>query len=241
MELFKDSKFGVSLKSFKGRFCRFTCVIFILLVSMSFTGCNNSQVNTVTTKIDVLEWRAIAEIQQWKSCDESGWEVPEGAIIYKEQEEIKSYKIVGYETKYRVEEYQELVGYYRPTWRPRYETRTRTVSYQEAIKEPVYATKYYYTINRWVHFEYVLLACGYDQDYNHPDYVCAENERVHDIEYEYLVKLECDESHVSHIVDKDTWESLYVGQEICGEKNQYGQIYVEWDNINTTNERRNSL
>ena len=69
MELFKDSKFGVSLKSFKGRFCRFTCVIFILLVSMSFTGCNNSQVNTVTTKIDVLEWRAIAEIQQWKSCD----------------------------------------------------------------------------------------------------------------------------------------------------------------------------
>lgn len=130
MKLFKDSKFEVLSKSIKGRFCRLACVIFILLVSLSFAWCNNSKFNTVKTKIDSLEWRVTAEIQQWKSCDESGWEVPEGTSVYKEQEEIKSYKIVGYETKYSVEEYQDLVGYYRSTWRPRYETRTRTVSYQ---------------------------------------------------------------------------------------------------------------
>jgi hypothetical protein len=142
----KDSKFGVSLKSLKEVVCRFTCIIFIFIITLSFSGCNESKV--ITTKIDSLEWTATADIQEWKSCDESGWEVPEGAIVYKEQEEIKSYKIVGYETKYRVEEYQELVGYYRPTWRPRYETRTRKVAYQETIKEAVYATKYYYTIDR---------------------------------------------------------------------------------------------
>ena len=90
--------------------CRFACVIFIFLVSMSFTGCDDSKIITGTTKIDSLEWTAIAEIQELKTCDESGWEVPEGAIVYKEQEEIKSFKIVGYETKYRVEEYQELVA-----------------------------------------------------------------------------------------------------------------------------------
>ena len=64
----------------------------------------------------------------------------------------------------------------------------------------------------------------------------GENERVHNVEYKYLVHLECDKSHVSHIVDKDKWESLKVGQEISGEKNQYGQINVDWDNINNTNE-----
>lgn len=218
-------------------FCRFTCVIFILLVSLSFTGCDDSNIITTgTAKIDSLEWRAIAEIQEWKSCDESGWEVPEGAIVYKEQEEIKSYKTVGYETKYRVEEYQELVGYIPRIWRPIYETRTRRVPYQEAIKEPEYATKYYYTIDRWVHLKYVQLACGYDQDYTYPDYVCAENERVHNVEYEYMVKFECEESHISHPVDRDTWESLQVGQEISVEKNQYGIIHVDWDNINNTNE-----
>ena len=168
----QDGKFGVLLKSL---ICRFACIIFIFLITLSFIGCNDSKV--ITTKIDSLEWTATADIQEWKSCDESGWEVPEGAVVYKEQEEIKSYKIVGYETKYRVEEYQELVGYYRPTWRPRYETRTRTVPYQEAIKEPVYATKYYYTIDRWVPLKHILLACGdkqdynYDQDYNYPDYI----------------------------------------------------------------------
>ena len=48
-------------------FCGFACVIFIFLVSLSFTGCDNSKIITSTTKIDSLEWRAIAEIQEWWS------------------------------------------------------------------------------------------------------------------------------------------------------------------------------
>lgn len=216
-------------------FYRFAFAISIILINLSLTGCDGSNIITGTAKIDYLEWKAIAEIQEWKSCDESGWEIPEGAIVYKEQEEIKSYKIVGYETKYKIEEYQELVGYYRPTWRPRYETRTRRVSYQEAIKEPVYATKYYYTIDRWVHLKYFQLACGYNHDYNYPNYVCAENERVYNVEYKYLVKFEGEESCISHSVDRDTWESLQVGQEISVIKDQYGIIYIDWNNTNNAN------
>ena len=59
---------------------------------------------------------------------------------------------------------------------------------------------------------------------------------LHNVEYTYLVHLECDENNVSHIVDKDKWESLQVGQEISVEKNKYGLIYVDWDNINNTYE-----
>ena len=215
--------------SLKVRVCRLLSTILLFAISLSFIGCSNSKSINIITKIDSLEWRAIAEIEEWKSCDESDWEVPESAIVYKEQEEIKSYKTVGYETKYRIEEYQELVGYYRPTWRPRYETRTRRVPYKEAIKEPVYATKYYYKINRWVHLKNVLLASGHDKNYNYPDYVCAENERVHNVEYEYWVKFQWEESYIAHKVDRDIWESLQVGQELFLEKNQYGLIYVDWE------------
>ena len=61
-----------------------------------------------TVTIDNLSWDATAEIQEWKiAVEESGWELPEGATLIKEKQEAKSYKIVGYETKYRTEEYQE--------------------------------------------------------------------------------------------------------------------------------------
>ncbi len=215
----------MKLISFKEKVLRSICIILMFVTCLSFTGCNN----TITTKVEGLEWEATAEIHEWKICYESGWDVPEGAAVYKEQEEIRSYKIVGYETKYKTETYQELVGYYRPTWRPRYETRTRTVSYQVPIKEPIYATKYYYTIEKWVYSKSVQLACGHDKNYTYPDYVCTSNERVSNVEYKYLVKLECDESFVSHIVDKDTWESLEIGQEITGTKDEYGRIKVDWE------------
>jgi hypothetical protein len=216
-------------------FCRFACVILFFLVSLSFTGCDDSKILTGTTKIDSLEWMVIAEIQELRPCDDSGWEIPDGAVVYDEKEEIKSYKIVGYETKYKTEKYQELIGYYLPTWRPRYETRTRQVSYQEAIKEPIYATKYYYTIDRWVHSINVQLARGYTHDYSYPDYMCEENERVHNVEYTYLVKFTFDGREISYVVDRNKWESLQIGQEISVEKNQYGVIHVDWDNINKTN------
>ena len=208
---------------------RFACAIFAFIVSLSFTGCNSSKTITYTTKIDSLEWTAIAEIQEWKTCDESGWEVPEGAVVYKEQEEVKFYKIVGYETKSRTEEYQEKVGYYLPTWRPKYETRTRTISYQEPIKEPVYATKYYYTIERWVHTKNAQLGHGYNKDCSYDEYVCAENERVDCVEETYTVWFKVGDHWQGCYVEKEHWESLQVGQEIAVEKNQYGIIHVNWD------------
>lgn len=210
-------------------FYRCICLSFILLLSLCFGGCNDSKTIAGTTKIDSLEWQVVAEIQILKVCDESDWKVPEGAIVYKEQEEIKSYKIVGYETKYRIEEYQELVGYYRPTWRPRYETRTRIVPYKKAIKEPVYSTKYYYKIDRWVHLKNVQLAHGYNHNYDYPDYICGENERVNNIEYTYLANFEFNGRHISYVVDKDKWENLQVGQEIYIEENQYTITRIDWN------------
>ena len=213
--------------SVKRTWLHIACIILLVSFILSLVGCSN---NTVTTKVDGMEWQVLARLEELKLCDESGWSVPEGGVVYKEQQEIKSYKTVGYVTKYRTEEYQEHVGYYLPTWRPRYETRTRTVSYQEPITEPVYATRYYYTIERWVFVKNVELGSGNNQNYDYPEYICSEKQRVKDIKYQYLVHLECDKNHISHVVDKETWDSLSIGLEVIGSKDKYGQIKVDWDN-----------
>lgn len=214
-------------------FSIFVCIVF-LLVSSTLAGCDNSKTVNGIAKIDSLEWEAIAEIQELIPCNENGWEVPDGAIVYNEQEEIKSYKTVGYETKYKTEEYQEHVGYYLPTWRPKYETRTRTVSYEEPIKEPVYATKYYYTIDRWVYSYNVQLSRGYTNDYSYPEYTCDENERIGEVEYRYLVHFRFNERDVSYVVSKERWEILHVGQEIYIEENQYKVLHINWDNVTSS-------
>lgn len=204
-------------------------IIALILIMVSITGCNNDTIPQAV-KIDELEWEAVAEIEEWKSCNESGWEVPEGATVYKEQEEIKSYKIVGYETKYRTEEYQEKIGYYLPTWRPRYETKTRQISYKEEIKEPIYATKYYYTIDRWVVSNIkISLGKGNTTDYSYPEYTCKENERIKDVEYTYLVKFKALDRDISYVVSKEKWEELQVGQELLIEIDKYKTIDIYWD------------
>lgn len=149
--------------------------------------------------------------------------------MYDQKEEIQSYKIVGYETKYRTEEYQEHIGYYRPTWRPRYETRTRQVAYKSPIEEPIYATKYYYTIDKWVTSNIKIgLAEGCTTDYSYPEYICAENERVSAVEYTYLVHFTFNGREVAHVVDKDKWESLKVGQKLYVEEDEYGPLRITW-------------
>lgn len=203
--------------------------IFLLSICIcTLSGCDTKYIPQTIT-IDNLSWRATDDIQEWKTdVKEYGWELPEGAKLIEEKQEVKSYKIVGYETKYRTEEYEEKVGYILPTWRPRYETRTRTVSYQVPIEKPIYATKYYYTIDKWVHLKYVHLAEGYTNDYTVPEYKCKENEQVGDIKYKYLVHFTFDGEDVAYIVDKEFWESLSIGHQIKVYEDENYKLHIDW-------------
>ena len=204
--------------------------IFLLSICIcTLSGCNTKYIPQTIT-IDNLSWQATAEIKEWKTdVKESSWELPEGAKLIEEKQEIKSYKVIGYETKYKTEVYEELVGYYRPTWRPRYETRTRTVSYQVPIEEPIYATKYYYTIDKWVHTKYVHLAEEYTNDYTVPEYNCKENERVGEIKYKYLVHFIFDGENVAYVVDKEFWELLRVGHQIRVYEDDDYRLHIDWN------------
>lgn len=208
---------------------KFIVSIFLLSICIcTLSGCNTKCVPQTIT-IDNLSWCATADIQEWKTdVEESGWELPEGAKLVEEKQEVKSYKIIGYETKYKTETYEELVGYYRPTWRPRYETRTRTVSYQVPIEEPICATKYYYTIDKWVHLKYVLLKEGYDANYELPDYECLENQQIAEVSYKYFVHFTFDGEDVAYVVDKDFWESLSVGHQIKVYEDENYKLHIDW-------------
>ena len=119
--------------------------------------------------IDSFSWSRVIEIEELQTFQESGWSLPAGARLNHTAEEIKEYKkeIDYYETKTRQIEKQEIVGYEdyvsghrdlgngqfeeiiskRPIYRTYYETET----YQEPVykQTPIYATKYYYEIDRW--------------------------------------------------------------------------------------------
>jgi hypothetical protein len=200
---------------------RVIVILALLAVALSGCGSNTDEYYTTNMPIDHLEWKVLAKVQELQPMEESGWTVPEGAVVYKTQEEVKTHKVVGYKTKYRTEEYQEKIGYYLPTWRPRYETRTRKVAYKEPILEPVYATRYYYTIERWVNTKTVVLGEGRNSPCKYKAYECAENERVN-VEEQYTVWFAIGDHWQGIYVDKEQWEALSVGQEVTVERNQYG-------------------
>ena len=195
---------------------------------VTLSGCH-TKTSEKSVTIDNLSWRGIAEIQEYKTVEESGWELPDDAILLEAKQEVKSYKLVGYETKYRTEEYQEAIRYNPVTRRYIYETRTREVPYQEPITEPIYATKYYYTIDKWVHQKHVLLAEGYTKDYTVPEYKCQDHERISDIKYTYLVHFVFDGKDIAYVVDKEFWETLSIGHEIKVWEDEKYRLHIDWN------------
>ncbi|MBQ8805985.1 MAG: hypothetical protein IJZ68_05830 [Bacteroidaceae bacterium] len=205
-------------------------IIVILLCVLCLSGCSKSEPEPyiTTAVIDHIEWKIVADVQELKTFDESGWEVPEGAVVYKEQQEVKTHEVIGYETKYRTEEYQEKIGYYLPTWRPRYETRTRKVAYKEPILKPVYATRYYYHVDRWVHTKEVQLGQGRDHNVEYTEYTPAENERVHEVEQKYIVWFKIGDHWQGLYVEKEQWEMLQTGQEVQVERTENRILRIVW-------------
>ena len=132
--------------------------------------------------IDSFEWQRNIEVQELRTFNESDWSLPSSARLQYTKSEIQCYEDVidHYETKTRQVEHEKIVGYeervvgYRDLGNgqfeeqtvkePKYETYYETEVYTEPIyrQEPVYATKYYYEIDKWVH-DYDIPTSGVDK------------------------------------------------------------------------------
>lgn len=120
---------------------------------------------TRTAEVTGFEWERSIAIQEYRNVDESDWSLPQNANLHRTAQEVKSHRQVldHYETRTRQvakqvpdgydTDYRDLGnGQFEEIKTPRYRTEYETETYQEPVyrNEPVYATKYYYDIDKWV-------------------------------------------------------------------------------------------
>ena len=120
--------------------------------------------------VEQISWERSVVVEELQSVTEEDWELPDGARLISQREEVRHYEqvVVGYETKER--EVSEEVQVGERTYvcgerdlgngffediectEPVYETQVRSETYEDPIYEqvPVYATQYEYEIERWV-------------------------------------------------------------------------------------------
>lgn len=152
-------------------------------------------------------WERDVVIQEYKTVEESAWDrVPSGGRLLYSKQEIKSYDQVldHYETKTRQVAKQVFDGYDTHTYytdngngtftehtsqTPRYRTEYVTETYQEPVYKtvPVYGTKYYYEIEKWV-YKRTEESKGSDNEPYWPEYNLNGNERVSSEKEIYALK-----------------------------------------------------
>ena len=160
-----------------------------------------------TVTVTGFEWARNISIEDLRTVQESGWSVPSGGRVYKEQTELKTYVAVidHYETKTETKS-RQVIDHYDTAYSysdngngtftehtkqvPVYKTEYYEETHQEPVyrQDPVYATKYYYDIDKWFDSGRDYPSSGTDQNpYWNTDYTLAEKERDTDRTEKYTV------------------------------------------------------
>lgn len=202
-------------------------VILLLVASALFAFWPRTYDATVTA----ASWVHEIDIEAYRTVQESDWSVPDGGRVYDQKTEFSHYEQVldHYETRTRQVSEQVYDGedYYtsyvdngdgtfteETHSTPRYRTEYRTETYQEPIyrDEPVYATKYYYDIDKWV-VDRTERTKGVDEEPYWPDYTLAENERVGLELSTYVLGLKTEEETYYASVPLEVWEKYHAGDQ----------------------------
>ena len=160
-------------------------------------------------EVTILElgWERTIAIEEYKTFDESSWTLPAGARLKYSQSEFHHYDKVldHYETKTRQVQKERIVGYEEyvagvkdlgngyfeeiTATRPIYETYYENEEYQEAvyIDVPIYQTKYYYEIDRWIHVRDIKTSEMNKEPY-WGEFILKDNERKGRKNEVYLAK-----------------------------------------------------
>lgn len=160
-----------------------------------------------TVTVTGFEWARNISIEDLRTVQESDWSVPSGGRVYKEQTELKTYVSVidHYETKTETKS-RQVIDHYNTEYSysdngngtftehtkqvPVYKTEYYEETHQEPVyrQDPVYATKYYYDIDKWFDSGRDYPSSGTDQNpYWNTDYTLAEKERDTDRTEKYTV------------------------------------------------------
>ena len=186
---------------------------------------------TQTVTVSSLSWEYTIEVEELKTFQEDDWQLPAGARLKSSQTELHHYQDVldHYETrtrsvaKQRISGYETYVSGYKDlgngyfeeitSQRPIYETYYENESYQEPVyrSEPVYQTKYYYEIDRWVH-ERNVTTSGNDKNPYWGDVSLRNNERLGDrIESYQVAGITAKGKSISFDISKSDFAKIQIG------------------------------
>jgi hypothetical protein len=186
----------------------------------------------VTGEVEGFRWSRSVSIEEYKTVNESGWSLPSNGRLQYTRSEIQRYEQVldHYETKTRT--YTEQVFDHYDTYytysdngngtftehahqTPVYRTETRTETYQEPVyrSDPVYATKYYYEIDKWV-YKCDMTTGGNDHNPYWSDYVCANNERESGRKEFYYINVVTGDETEEYSIEYNVWQSLQVKDDV---------------------------
>ena len=187
-----------------------------------------------TLVVTELSWERIIGIERYQTVDESDWYLPAGATLTRTSDEIRSYRqeFSHNETKTRTVSEEVLAGYEtyitgytdngngtfteNTSQRAVYRTEYRTETYQEPvyISVPVYGTKYYYEIDRWL-FERNIVSRGVDQNPQWGTVFLGENERESGRSESCFVEATDNKGKTKrYSLNREDWMTLKVGAEI---------------------------
>ena len=205
-------------------------LVILLILAMVGAGIYLIIPKNVTLHVTQISWERSIDIQEYKTVRENDWYIPAGGRLVYSQSEIRRYEQVldHYETRYETRYETYISGYtshtnyidlgngYYDTETvdvPEYSTRSYTepVEYPVYRSEPVYDTKYYYDIERWVYTR-TSRSSGIDKNPYWPKTNLSTNERESTKHQNYVVtgynvKDEKQKSR-SYSINYDLWQQV---------------------------------
>lgn len=197
---------------------------------------------TEVITVNDFKWERNIDIEELKTVNESDWQLPSSARLKYTRSEISRYENVvdHYDresrqvAKQRITGYEEYVSGYRDlgngyfeevkSQRPVYETYYETEYYDKPVyrQEPVYQTKYYYEIDKWI-FKRNIKTQGMNKNPYWGEIVLSDNERVSTKkETYYIIATDTNGKIKEILVQYETWNNLEIGQSVKMKKSIFG-------------------
>ena len=188
-----------------------------------------------------FSWARSITVEEERTVRESDWDVPNGGRVYEEKQEFYGYTPVldhyetVTETKSReVFDHNDVTYTYEDNGNgtfteishetPVYRTEYYTETHDEPVyrQEPVYATKYYYEIDRWFDTEKYKSSGNDKKPYWNTSYSLASNERDTKRWEEYSILYDDEQSFN---VDYNTWMETDLEDKMVVTKCRLGITY----------------
>ena len=205
---------------------------------------------TATGTVTELSWERAIDVEEYRTIQENGWMLPADGRLIRTASEIRSYNQVldHYKKQSRTVEvldhYEDYVSGYRDlgngyfeeivSQKPVYRTEIEYYDEPVYISVPVYDTKYYYDIDKWV-FDKTLNEFGTDSEPYWPKFEPSEKRREGMRRETYTVQFTVEDKTYSQNTDYETWTSIQKNTNVPVSKPLFGKPKIKFEEIGSEN------